>query len=215
MGNRRHDAIMRYRAMTLSETLIAGAVVGLLLLVVALGVSWIRQELKDRQAQTLLEMLDEALAVYHAETGAWPTGRHPAETQPAAWLGDEPSGPADGDDWQNPFEREADQTARRVIGQLASVPEARKILQKVPPLLRGSPENTDEPDGDSEWDVVRDPWGTPLRCLTVDSASPADQQAVAANGGRPIFESAGPDRRFGMTDPADQADNRMLMPSPR
>ena len=39
--------------------------------------------------------------------------------------------------------------------------------------------------------------------------------AVAANGGRPMFVSAGPDGRFGHRDPASAADNIVLLPSPR
>ncbi len=52
-----------------------------------------------------------------------------------------------------------------------------------------------------------DPWGRPLRYLTARSAQPEHRRRVQANGGVPIFESAGPDRDFGDTDSACQADN--------
>lgn len=52
-----------------------------------------------------------------------------------------------------------------------------------------------------------DPWGRPLRYLTARSAQPEHRRRAEANGGVPIFESAGPDRDFGDTDTARQADN--------
>ncbi|MCG8405319.1 MAG: hypothetical protein MI923_08995 [Phycisphaerales bacterium] len=48
-----------------------------------------------------------------------------------------------------------------------------------------------------------DPWGTALRYLPSDS----DDPRVKANGGRPLFVSAGPDRDFGDHDPAAIGDN--------
>lgn len=48
-----------------------------------------------------------------------------------------------------------------------------------------------------------DPWGTPLRYLPPNSTDPA----VLANGGRPIFVSAGPDRDFGDVDIAALGNN--------
>ena len=52
-----------------------------------------------------------------------------------------------------------------------------------------------------------DPWGLPLRYLTVRSELREHRRRVEANGGMPIFESAGPDRDFGDTNSARQGDN--------
>jgi len=51
--------------------------------------------------------------------------------------------------------------------------------------------------------VCADPWGTPLRYVT-EARDPA---RVLANGGRPFFECAGPDRDFGDADLARRLDN--------
>jgi hypothetical protein len=51
--------------------------------------------------------------------------------------------------------------------------------------------------------VLVDPWGMPLRYHSEKSKHPE----VAANGGRPVFESAGPDRDFGDLDPSAVGDN--------
>jgi len=48
-----------------------------------------------------------------------------------------------------------------------------------------------------------DPWGTPLIYLSLKS----DDPRVAANGGRPLFVSAGPDRDFGKIHHAAIGDN--------
>ncbi len=52
-----------------------------------------------------------------------------------------------------------------------------------------------------------DPWGRPLRYLTADVQNEHDRQEVAANGGVPIFESAGRDKDFGDSNPATATDN--------
>ena len=52
-----------------------------------------------------------------------------------------------------------------------------------------------------------DPWGRSLRYLSVNSERPEHRRRTEANGGIPIFESAGPDRDFGDHDSARQADN--------
>lgn len=57
-----------------------------------------------------------------------------------------------------------------------------------------------------QW-VVIDAWGRPMRCLTARCPSPVACEAVAANGGKPIFISAGPDGQFGMADGVTDADN--------
>ncbi|MCP4248416.1 MAG: hypothetical protein GY778_15320 [bacterium] len=51
--------------------------------------------------------------------------------------------------------------------------------------------------------VCRDPWGRRLRYLSTDIHHPALRRRVEQNDGRPIFESSGPDGRFG--DSADTA----------
>lgn len=48
-----------------------------------------------------------------------------------------------------------------------------------------------------------DPWGTQLQYLDAKSGSPL----VKANGGRPVFVSAGPDRDFGDVNPTGKGDN--------
>lgn len=50
---------------------------------------------------------------------------------------------------------------------------------------------------------LADPWGTPLRYFPPDS----DEPVVKANGGRPVFASAGPDRKFGDRHPPARGDN--------
>jgi len=52
-----------------------------------------------------------------------------------------------------------------------------------------------------------DPWGKPLRYLSVGSEPPEHRRRVETNGRIPIFESAGPDRDFGDDDSTGQADN--------
>jgi len=54
---------------------------------------------------------------------------------------------------------------------------------------------------------VLDPWGRPLRYVTVEATREADRRDVIANGGVPIFESAGPDGELGLADPVAAADN--------
>jgi len=48
-----------------------------------------------------------------------------------------------------------------------------------------------------------DPWGTPLRYVTVRD----DSAYVKANNNQPVFIAAGPDRDFGEVDPACIGDN--------
>ncbi len=52
-----------------------------------------------------------------------------------------------------------------------------------------------------------DPWGCPLHYLTAAAPNAGDRREVAANGGVPIFESAGRDRDFGLDDPTAATDN--------
>ncbi|MBI4580862.1 MAG: hypothetical protein HY718_14230 [Planctomycetes bacterium] len=204
------------RAVTLSETLVAGALVGLLVVVVAIGMDAMRTELKRRQAIALLAALDEALTAYHQATAQWPPD-HALPPTPGR------PGPAiDPDD---------DGSGDRIIVVLAAVAESRAVLQRVPNILRlpgeggGSsteagrdarPPNLRVPGegggsatrpGGANWGTVVDPWGRRLRCLTATSPSATHRKAVAANRNRPIFISAGPDGRFGFTDVSAASDN--------
>jgi len=176
------------RAMTLIETMIAAAVIGAVLAVVILGVATVRSDLKRGQVEQLLATLDQALSAYHQATSDWPMD-----------LGSE-------EDERAPTER--DGSADRVIDVLAAEPTSRAILDIIRPILWVQP-ITDINKGDTAlpWGTVQDAWGQPLRCLTADSKSPLDREAVAVNDGRPIFISAGADGQFGNRDIAAAADN--------
>jgi len=171
--------------MTLSETLIVAAVLALVLVIVALAMATIRNDLKQRQTWELLAMLDEALRAYYQAA--------------AQQLGNKP-----------------DPAADRVIAALAAVPASRQVLERIPHRLRVRANVEKQWAGNAKartgrwpaaagrshtWDrpdvTVQDAWGHPLQCLTAASPSPVHRQAVAANGGRPIFISAGVDGRFG------------------
>ena len=81
-----------------------------------------------------------------------------------------------------------------VVVDLLDHPRTREIIQSFPSCLWRGP--------DAQRRLI-DPWGTPLRYLSTDSNDPS----VAANGGRPIFVSAGPDRDFGDVELAASGDN--------
>lgn len=176
------------RALTLPETLIAGVILAVVLLAVALGVSNVRSGLKERQVKELLALLDQAVGAYHKATGAWPSDTMPLRKAPAA---DQDEGSGD-----------------RVIATLAGVLAARLQLERIRPIFRVAavdpvPPATTQP----AWGTVQDAWGHRLRCLTAASPAPSDQETVAANAGRPIFVSAGPDGDFGTIEIAAAADN--------
>ncbi len=178
------------RAMTLPETLIAALVLGLVLFVAALAIEGVRGELKRRQAMGLLASLDEALTAYRAATDSWPVltpGSVPVQ----------PISPAP------PVDDRQDMSGDQVIAQLAGVPESRRVLEAVPEVLRVASDD----EASAALGTIQDPWGNRLRCLTAAGPLPVDIKAVAANGGRPIFVSAGPDRRFGLMDIAHASDN--------
>ena len=88
----------------------------------------------------------------------------------------------------------ADADSRQCLRLLAGHPSSGSLLGRLSPTLRG-----DSPSGP----VVVDPWLQPLRYIT----DRADPERFRANGSRPIFESAGPDRDFGDHDPAASLDN--------
>lgn len=169
--------------MTLSETLIAAVVLAVALTVAALGVATARNELKHRQTRELLATLDEALSMYYEATNGWPTDPVPEAPGRAA-----PSG-------------KMTSSGDRVIGIITSVSASRETLERAPRVLRVDLEG-------QPWGTLQDAWGWRLRCLTgAESIPEAERRAVAANGGRPIFISAGVDGDFGMTDPAAAGDN--------
>lgn len=71
---------------------------------------------------------------------------------------------------------------------------------KTRPILEAFPDSVWQGPGRRN---LLDPWGTPLQYLPADSDSPY----VKANGGRPVFVSAGPDCGFGDLDPSQLGDN--------
>ena len=177
------------RALTLTETAIAGILIGLMLVMVTLGVDTVRQDLKRRRTERVLAQLDRTLAAYHHATGRWPA---------------DPSGPATHD-----TPTEDDGSGDRIIAALAADPESRKVLERIPPAFRvAAPADGATASPTSRpWGTIQDAWGHHLRCLTADSPLPVDRDAVAANGGEPVFLSAGPDERFGPQDLPNAADN--------
>lgn len=178
--------------MTFTETLITATLLGLLLVVVALGIHSVRGDLKHQQVWYLLVSLDKALEAYHEATGTWPftPATQPSGTEPERLsINDDPT-----------------ESGRRVINALAAVPASREILESIPAILRIPPERTEAKIND-DWGTVRDAWGRPLRCLTALSRIPVEWQAVAANRGKPIFISAGTDGEFTSRDSVAEADN--------
>ncbi|HOQ87252.1 MAG TPA: hypothetical protein PLQ89_16180, partial [Phycisphaerae bacterium] len=101
---------------------------------------------------------------------------------------------------------EADPAAvDRMLALMAGVPAARARLETLPAVLRVAPAESARSAG--AWGSIRDPWGRPLHCLTASSPLAVHRKAVAANQGRPIFISAGPDGRFGFQDVSAASDN--------
>jgi hypothetical protein len=153
--------------MTVFETAILAAVIGVLLFVAAGSVHAIRQQAKWNLCERLMNALRTAMAAYHQETSAFPPGT-------------------------------ADLSAGPAITAILAVPSAARALEAMPPVLA---------TGRDPMIGVLDPWGHPLHYLTERSTSDADRRDVAANGGVPIFESAGRDGDFGRSDPSASGDN--------
>ena len=84
-----------------------------------------------------------------------------------------------------------DGSADRAIAALLAYGASSAELDGLPGVLRTTK---------GEVKTLVDPWGTPLRYVTGEHESPAMRDRVATNGGRPLFDSAGPDRRFGPTE---------------
>ncbi|HOW72134.1 MAG TPA: hypothetical protein PKY77_16165 [Phycisphaerae bacterium] len=176
------------KALTLPETLIAGSILSAVLLAVALGVANVRSGLKERQVKEVLAFLNQAVGAYHKATGTWPSDTRPPPRTPTS---DHDQGSAD-----------------RVIALLAGVPAARIQIDRIRPVFRVPLEQPPLPTTTAPaWGTIQDAWGRRLRCLTTASPAPSDQEAVAANAGRPVFVSAGPDGDFGTLDIAATADN--------
>jgi len=87
---------------------------------------------------------------------------------------------------------------QRMLPMLLSVPAAKGHLQPLVPALLFSVDGRPQ---------CRDPWGTPVRYFTAAVEDPLFRRRVQLNRGVPVFECAGPDRRFGDDDQAEQADN--------
>lgn len=180
--------------MTLSETLVAALVVALALLLISLGVEGTQAELKRRQAMELLQLMNDALAAYQAATGQWPADPGPSPSEGETLLEVEPENDGSGD---------------RVLAVLSAVPKVRVVLDRVADTLHVLPselpaEGRRQPN---DWGTIQDPWGQRLRCLTTNNASQLYRKAVAANGNRPIFISAGADGRFGLKDVSSASDD--------
>ncbi|MFO0972114.1 MAG: type II secretion system protein [Phycisphaerae bacterium] len=83
--------------------------------------------------------------------------------------------------------------ALAAVQALLRLPATRKPLEALPESL-WTPERPRR---------LLDPWGTPLRYL----CDPRRNAWVRANGGRPVFVSAGADREWGTLDSAGTGDN--------
>lgn len=94
------------------------------------------------------------------------------------------------------------ESAISAVVDLLDHEKSRTLIEAFPPSLRQGP---------NRYNLI-DSWGTPLRYYGPDSADPM----VIANGGRPVFISAGPDRDFGDGNRAQLGDNlRSDDPGPR
>jgi hypothetical protein len=153
--------------MTVFETAILAAVIGVVLFILAGGLGAMRQQAKRNLCIRLMTQLGEALAAYHRQTGTYPPG-----------APDLSAGPA--------------------ITAIEGVDRAAAALSALPPSLHL---------GEDPAAGCVDPWGVPLHYLTTTAPSQRDRQEVAANGGVPIFESAGRDRDFGTFQASASADN--------
>jgi type II secretory pathway pseudopilin PulG len=78
--------------------------------------------------------------------------------------------------------------ADRTIDALLQVPASAEIMHQLDARLLHLRDGRPE---------CLDPWGRPLRYITADIGEMDLQNRVARNNGEPIFESSGPDGRFG------------------
>ena len=134
--------------------------------------------------------MDKALSAYHHATGRWP-----GDAEGATSVDTPPENDGSGD---------------RVIAILRAVPDSQKVLDQIPPIFRVAATSDPLAAGPASQpasSTVQDAWGHRFRCITADSPNPAEHDAVAANDGKPVFISAGPDGRFGPQDQPNAADN--------
>ena len=176
--------------LTSVETLLFAAALGFVGLLLALGTSSIRDELKRKQTHDMLLVLDRALALYHDTTDQWPEA---APAEPVASTAH-----------RNP--------SRDVLAALLTVPASSQVLNEIPAILWANAGMASSANATQV--VLQDAWGREVRCLTLASASESDRQLVEANGRCPVFLSAGPDGRFGDKNASDAADDIMLQPNP-
>ncbi len=153
--------------MTIVETAILAAGIGIGLFVIGGGVGAVRQQAKRNLCVRLMAGLNASLAAYFRATGLYPPGT-------------------------------PDSSAGSAITALQAVDASAAALHPLPDSLEV---------GEDPVIGCRDPWGTPLRYLTAEASNERDRREVAANGGVPIFESAGRDREFGAADPRLATDN--------
>lgn len=85
------------------------------------------------------------------------------------------------------------ESAISAVVDLLDQEKSRPVIESFPASLRRGP---------NRYDLI-DPWGTPLRYIGQNAGDPI----VAANHGRPVFESAGPDGDFGELDTRGIGDN--------
>jgi hypothetical protein len=107
--------------------------------------------------------------------------------------------------------------ARQVTGDLMNVSASKEVLAALPPtLVLSSAEVIHDQTikSSSHTMLLLDPWGQPLGCLTMADPAEEARNAVKANGGCPIFISAGPDQTFGPWDAPAGTDNIFLHPRP-
>ncbi len=87
--------------------------------------------------------------------------------------------------YEQPPPGEPNGASRRALAALLAYGPSSVRLDFLPQSLRG---------GDAL--PIVDPWGTPLRYVTEQHQDEVMRARVITNGGRPIFDSAGPDRQF-------------------
>lgn len=102
-----------------------------------------------------------------------------------------------------------DGSAEKVIAALFAYGPSSAKLELLPAVLHR---------GQGPTRSLVDPWATPFRYVTSAHALPAMRARVAGNAGRPIFDSAGPDRRFASSDSGEEDDlfgeECLLQPGP-
>ncbi len=140
------------------EMLIVVGIIAILATMVISVASRIDMQAKEKATENLLALLDSALQEYHEFTSRFP---EQSETDSA----------------------NAVIHSEFLYGELSSIPDAQKILNK---LSRSAIENKYE--NIEMAPEIYDPWGTPL-----------DYRYIASDN-FPLLISAGPDKTFGTAD---------------